>query len=81
MDIIKGLREWAPEIPEWRQNIHAHPETAFEEVRTSDLVVDKLEPFGIEVHRGLANTRVVGGPLFSGDTRFRGDNGVYLPAG
>lgn len=60
MDIIERLREWAPEISEWRQDIHAHPETAFEEVRTSDLVADKLESFGIEVHRGLANTGVVG---------------------
>ena len=44
----------------WRQDIHAHPETAFEEFRTSDLVAAKLEEFGIEVHRGLAGTGVVG---------------------
>ena len=39
---------------------HAHPETAFEETRTSDIVAEKLESFGIEVHRGLAKTGVVG---------------------
>ena len=44
----------------WRRDIHAHPETAFEEVRTSDFVADKLETFGITVHRGLAKTGVVG---------------------
>ena len=44
----------------WRREIHAHPETAFEETRTSDIVVEKLESFGIDVHRGLAKTGVVG---------------------
>jgi len=44
----------------WRRDIHAHPETAFEEVRTSDIVANKLETFGITVHRGLAKTGVVG---------------------
>jgi hippurate hydrolase len=59
MDIIARLKEWAPAIFEWRQDIHAHPENAFEGVCTSDLVADKLESFGIEVHRGLANTGVI----------------------
>jgi hippurate hydrolase len=44
----------------WRQDLHAHPETAFEEKRTSDMVAAKLQEFGIEVHRGLAKTGVVG---------------------
>ena len=44
----------------WRRDIHAHPEIAFEEVRTSDIVAEKLESFGIDVHRGLAKTGVVG---------------------
>ena len=39
---------------------HAHPELAFEERRTSDLVAAKLAGWGIEVHRGLAKTGVVG---------------------
>lgn len=48
------------EIRTWRRDIHAHPETAFEEFRTSDIVAEKLESFGIPVHRGLAKTGVVG---------------------
>lgn len=44
----------------WRRHIHAHPETAFEEVNTSDYVAVLLESFGLEVHRGLARTGVVG---------------------
>ena len=43
-----------------RRDIHAHPETAYEEIRTGDVVAAKLEEFGIEVHRGLAKTGVVG---------------------
>lgn len=43
-----------------RRDIHRHPETAFEEERTSQIVADKLTAWGIEVHRGLAKTGVVG---------------------
>jgi hippurate hydrolase len=43
-----------------RRDIHRHPETAFEEERTSRIVADKLQSWGIEVHRGLATTGVVG---------------------
>jgi len=45
---------------EWRRDIHAHPELGFEEKRTSELVAAKLEGFGIEVHRGIGKTGVVG---------------------
>ncbi len=48
------------ELTAWRRDIHQHPETAFEEHRTSDLVARRLESFGISVHRGLAGTGVVG---------------------
>ena len=41
---------------EWRQDLHRHPELAFEETRTADFVARQLESFGIEVHRGLAGT-------------------------
>ena len=43
-----------------RRDIHAHPELAFSERRTSDLVAAKLAEFGCEVHRGLAGTGVIG---------------------
>jgi len=43
-----------------RRDIHAHPEIAFEEQRTSDLVASKLQEWGIEVHRGLGKTGLVG---------------------
>lgn len=50
----------------WRHDFHAHPETGFEEVRTSGIVADVLAGLGIEVHRGLAKTGVVG-TLRNGD--------------
>jgi amidohydrolase len=43
-----------------RRDIHRHPETAFEEKRTAQIVAEKLQGWGIEVHRGLAKTGVVG---------------------
>lgn len=43
-----------------RQDLHAHPEIAFEERRTSDLVAGRLHAIGIEIHRGLAKTGLVG---------------------
>src|SRR5690606_30112319 len=44
----------------WRRDLHAHPETAFEEVRTSDVVAAALKTMGLDVHRGLGGTGVVG---------------------
>ncbi|MET3900735.1 amidohydrolase [Devosia sp. UYZn731] len=43
-----------------RRDLHAHPELGFEEVRTSDIVAAQLAQAGIEVHRGLGKTGVVG---------------------
>jgi len=48
------------ELTAIRRDIHAHPELGFEETRTSDLVAEKLEQFGIEVTRGVGKTGVVG---------------------
>lgn len=54
------IRAMHAEMTEWRRDLHAHPELGFEEHRTSDFVARKLEEFGLEVHRGLAGTGVVG---------------------
>ena len=54
---IDAMRDLATE---WRRVIHANPETAFTEVRTAELVAQNLSTWGIEVHRGLAETGVVG---------------------
>ena len=76
MPIINRIAKFHEEMTAWRRDIHAHPETAFEEDRTSDIVAAKLEEFGIEVHRGLAKTGVVG--TLKGDTE--SDRSVGLRA-
>jgi len=48
------------DLVELRQDLHAHPEIAFEERRTSELVAKRLSESGVEVHPGLAKTGVVG---------------------
>jgi amidohydrolase len=48
------------ELTTQRRDIHAHPELAFNENRTADLVAAELESYGLEVHRGIAKTGVVG---------------------
>ena len=47
-------------MQEWRHDIHRHPELAFEEQRTADKVAALLQEFGLEVHRGIGRTGVVG---------------------
>ena len=49
-----------PEMIGLRHHIHRHPELAFEEHATSDLVAERLAAWGYEVHRGLGRTGVVG---------------------
>lgn len=58
--LVPGVEALVEDMTEWRRDIHAHPETAFEENRTSALVADLLKSFGLEVHSGLAGTGVVG---------------------
>lgn len=54
------IESFLEELKNWRHQIHQHPETAFEEEKTSAFVAEKLRSFGIEVHQGLAKTGVVG---------------------
>jgi amidohydrolase len=60
MPIIAELRDYQPELTAIRHDIHAHPELAFAEARTADLVAAKLHEFGCTVDRGLAGTGVIG---------------------
>ena len=60
MPIVNRIAAGHEEMVAWRHHLHAHPETAFEEVTTAAFVAARLQTFGIEVHRGLAETGVVG---------------------
>ncbi len=59
-NILPAIQDMAKEMVEVRHQIHAHPELAFEEHATSDMVAARLKEWGYEVHRGLAGTGVVG---------------------
>jgi len=59
LELIQGIR----------RDIHAHPELKFTEFRTSELIAQKLQSWGIQTHIGLGKTGVVGtieGTLGSG---------------
>ncbi|MES5483661.1 M20 aminoacylase family protein [Bradyrhizobium sp. INPA03-11B] len=60
MPTIERIDSFADELTAIRRDLHAHPEIGFEEVRTSGIVAEKLSSWGIEVHRGLGGTGVVG---------------------
>ncbi len=57
---LEHIRSYAPELDTIRQDIHAHPELGLAEHRTAELVARKLEAWGLEVHRGVGKTGVVG---------------------
>jgi hippurate hydrolase len=60
MNAADAIRAYHDELTAIRQDIHAHPEIGFEETRTSDLVAAKLAEWGIDVHRNVGRTGVVG---------------------
>ena len=60
MPVINQIADFHSEMAGWRQRIHAHPETAFEEHQTAELVAELLQSFGLSVDRGVARTGVVG---------------------
>lgn len=58
--VIDLIQSYFPELVAIRHDLHAHPEIGFEEERTSAIVADKLSSWGIEVHRNIGRTGVVG---------------------
>ncbi|MBI0434121.1 M20 aminoacylase family protein [Roseomonas sp. KE0001] len=60
MPIPNRIADFVPEMTAWRHDFHAHPELGFQETRTSEAVARLLEGWGIEVHRGLGQTGLVG---------------------
>lgn len=60
IDVNTRIERMLPDLVAWRHDLHAHPEIAFQEHRTSAVVAEKLKAFGFEVHTGLAGTGVVG---------------------
>jgi amidohydrolase len=54
------IDELVPGMVAMRRDLHEHPELAFEEVRTSNIVAQRLQTMGLEVQTGIAKTGVVG---------------------
>lgn len=59
-DLDKRIDGILADVVEWRHDLHAHPELAFEERRTATFIAERLASFGLEVQTGLAGTGVVG---------------------
>jgi hippurate hydrolase len=68
MKLLEPIVAWQHDLAAIRRDIHAHPELCFEEFRTADVVAGKLAEWGIEVHRGLGGTGVVGIIRGNGDS-------------
>lgn len=51
---------WQQDIVALRRDFHAHPELAYEEVRTSGIVAERLRALGLEVFTGIGKTGVIG---------------------
>jgi hippurate hydrolase len=60
MSLDRLLDELVPRLISVRRDLHAHPELAFAERRTADVVATYLGEAGMEVTRGLARTGVIG---------------------
>jgi hippurate hydrolase len=60
MNLISEIEQSRVEFQRIRRDLHAHPELAFEERRTSETVAKILSGWDIPIHTGLAGTGVVG---------------------
>ena len=60
MQLIKEIMDTHSEFTQFRRDLHANPELAFEETRTAEFISDQLESYGIQVTRGIGKTGVVG---------------------
>ncbi len=69
MPVINRLAEKHAEMTGWRHQLHAYPELCYEEEWTADFVAARLAEFGLEVHRGLGKTGLVGVLRGSGDSQ------------
>jgi len=60
MSLHREIESILPELIRWRHYLHEHPETAFQEIKTSKFIAEKLRSFGMNVEVGIAETGVVG---------------------
>jgi metal-dependent amidase/aminoacylase/carboxypeptidase family protein len=58
--ITTALAAAIPELIAFRRDLHQHPELSGEEVRTAELVAERLRRLGLEVQTGVGGHGVVG---------------------
>jgi amidohydrolase len=58
--VEQAAKDVNKDVIAWRHDIHQHPELGNMEFRTSELIAQKLESFGLDVRRGVGKTGVVG---------------------
>lgn len=72
--LASDIQELVPDLIALRRDFHEHPELGFEEVRTANIVAQRLRHLGLEVQTGVAKTGVIG--LLRGETS--GENAKTL---
>jgi amidohydrolase len=65
MDLVKEAKELFSYTQAVRRRLHQHPELAFKEYKTAELIAQELSKLGLEVTTGIAETGLVG--LIEGD--------------
>ena len=60
MSALDHIRRYHQDLTALRHDLHQHPELGMAEHRTAGIVAKLLEDWGIEVHRGVGVTGVVG---------------------
>jgi len=59
MPLIKEIIKNKEQIKQWRHELHAIPEIAFEEFKTAEFVEQKLQSFGLTIYPRMAGTGVI----------------------
>lgn len=57
--LIQEIKKIETEFVDIRHQIHQHPEIGFQEVKTSQLVEEKLREWGYQIQKGFAGTGMV----------------------
>lgn len=59
MPVIDRIKDFQNDLVAIRRDIHAHPEIGFEETRTSAIVADLLETWGITAKCALVLSAIM----------------------
>lgn len=57
---LTDLLEYQTYFTDLRRRLHTMPETSYTEEQTAAVIAAELESYGLEVHRGIAKTGVIG---------------------